>query len=600
MAQELLLDNILGTDGHSHKDMAGTVVDPDQFQIGLEECGCRVEIDPSKEGGFIWTNGNGTGPHPVAYIKSPYWRAEINDSTLRMSDVRPVFIQPKESAALEGIQTGAELEMFVWNPTTSESAPVMASGSPIPHWLEEHNNGNRFAEVDSIFPELNGEAKKIGFSDEFINSCIELNFHHSSDTAETAKSMARALKTLAQGVEQQGWLLIPTASFPHRPLSPEDTNQNPYVQRIAKGYMGWENVRHFIGSSWQVHVEMIDLESSLKAINLYQQVSPLLYGLSLAGPFAHGQTDPNLKEMYLADETSQDRLQDTETYEALNSSSWLSIRLPARWRGSPSGGVFTEPAPENPREFFVKAESGLRNNEADSPENIPSPARTMGHHRDRIRVDIKDHGTLEISNQDTFGGHVTKLAANQEFTRVLIWKLQVFAREDRLDELSQAYPELFNYPVTPESLRQNHMANIEVAKHGMDSQINGADGAVYSARELFYQLMKFVNEPLSISDEGIYYRGLPQGINRELYNSSLNPEDVFSSYTDQQGITSARGFYESSVGTLSHWMKRRAEELMAKGLFSEEAIKDAMRDLGESYHQHLKEIDGQVIANLFS
>ena len=30
------------------------------------------------------------------------------------------------------------------------------------------------------------------------------------------------------------------------------------------GYMGWENVRHFIGSSWQVHVEMINLEREMK------------------------------------------------------------------------------------------------------------------------------------------------------------------------------------------------------------------------------------------------------------------------------------------------------------------------------------------------
>jgi hypothetical protein len=600
MAKELLLDSILGTDGHSHKDMAGKVVDPLQFEAGLKDYGCRLEVDPSREGGFIWKNGNGRAAYPVAYLKSPYWREEINDPNLRMSDIRPVFIQPKESAALEGIETGAEFEMFVWDPTNSDSAPVMESGSPVPHWLEAHSNGNGFVEEDTIFPELNGEAKKIGFSDELIKSCIELNFHHSPNPEETAKSMARALRTLAQGVEQQGWLLIPTASLSHKPLSPEDTNQNPYVQRIAKGYMGWENVQHFTGSSWQVHVEMVDLKSSLKAINLYQQVSPLLYGLSLAGPFIHGQTDPNLKDIYLGGEKSQERLEDGETYEALNSKSWLSIRYPARWRGSPSGGVFTEPAPEDPQEFFAKAEAGLRDNQADSPTNIPSPARTMGHHRDRIRIDIKEHGTLEISNQDTYGGHVPKLAANQEFTRVLIWKLQVFAREDRLDELGQAYPELFNYPVTPESLRQTHLASIEVAKHGMDSQINGADGITHPARELFYQLMNFVNEPLSIPDEGIDYQGLPQGINRELYNSSLNPEDIFASYTDQQGITSARGFYESGVGTLSHWMKRRAYELMDKGVSSEEAIKDTMGDLGKSYHQHLKEIDGQAIANLFS
>lgn len=596
MVTERVFDQILNLDGHGHKDMSGQIVDINQFQTELKEYDCRLNIDPSKEGGFIWANGSG----PVAYIRSPYWRTEVDDPNLRVTDIRPIFIQPKESIALEQIQTGAEFEMFVWDPENSDSAPIMGQGSLIPKWLEAHGNGNGFIEEDTIFPELNGEAKKIGFSDELIESCIELNFHHSANPEETAMSMARALKKLAQGVEEQGWLLIPTASLPDKPLKPENTNQNPYVQRIANGYMGWENVRHFIGSSWQVHVEMIDLESALKAINLYQQVSPLLYGLSLAGPFAHGQSNPNLKEIYSENDNNPQRINDSETYNALDSTDWLSIRYPARWRGSPSGGVFTEPAPENSQEFFSKAEAGLKDNNINSPLNIPSPARTMGHHRDRIRVDIKDHGTLEISNQDTYGGHVSKLAANQEFTRVLIWKLQVLAREGRLKEISQRYPELFIYPVTPESLRQTHLASIEVAKRGMDTQINSADGTTHPAWELFYKLMNFVNEPIFLPDEGIDYQGLPQGINRELYNSSLNPKDIFTSYTDRQGITSARGFYDSGIGTLSNWMKKRVQDLMDKGLSSEDAIKDAMGDLGRSYHQHLKEIDRQVIANLFS
>ncbi|OGM20035.1 hypothetical protein A2863_02455 [Candidatus Woesebacteria bacterium RIFCSPHIGHO2_01_FULL_38_9b] len=595
MAKELL-EQVLGNEGHGHKDMAGIIINLDQFKTELEEYGCRLDIDPTKEGGFIFANGG----NPIAYIRSPYWRTEVNDPDLRVTDIRPVFIQPKESSNLEEIQTGAEFEMFAWDPIKSEAAPIMAHDSPFPYWLEKRNNGNGFIEEDTIFPELDEHAKKIGFSDEFIKSCIELNFHHSSDPIETAMSMARALKTLAQGVEQQGWLLIPTASFPSKPLCPDDTNQNPYVQRIAMDYMGWENVRHFIGSSWQVHVEMVDLESALKAINLYQQISPLLYGLSLAGPFAHGQVNPNLKDIYLEDENNQERLSDTQTYEALDNNNWLSIRLPARWRGSPSGGVYIIPAPEDQESFCALAELGLKDNNHDSTGNIPSPARAMGHHRDRIRVDIPNNGTLEISNQDTYGGNILKLAANQEFTRVLIWKLQVYAKEGKLNELTQAYPTLFSYPVTPESLRQTHLDSIEIAKKGMDSDIYGADGKKYYARNLFNRLLEFVNEPLFIPDEVINFQGLPPGVNTELYNSSLNPEDIFEIYHDSQGITSTRGFYKSGFGTLSHWLKRRAKELMSQDLSSEEAIKDCMNDLGLSYHEHLAKINGQDIINLFS
>ena len=594
MATEIL-ERIRGVSTHSHKDMGGLVINAGDLRESLKNQGCRMDADPSTQGGLIWLNGK-----PVAYLRSPFWREEKNDPTLREKDIKPLFIMPEQTLLLDSTETGGEFEMFVWNPQVGEMAPVMAPNSSFKKWLEEHGNGNGFEVKDAIFPNLDENARKIGFSAELIEGCIELNFHHSSNTEETALSMARGLRKVAQAAEAHGLLLTPIAAYPHRELRAEDTNQDSYIQRIAMDYMGWENVRHFIGSSWQVHVEMIDLKSSLKAINLYQQVSPLMYGLSLAGPFAHGQTDPNLKDIYLEDEKNEARLGDSETYHALDSNDWLSIRLPARWRGSPSGGVFTEPAPENPQEFFAKAEAGLRDNQAESSANIPSPARTMGNHRDRIRIDIKDHGTLEISNQDTYGGHVPKLAANQEFTRVLIWKLQVLAREGRLNEMAQAYPTLFSYPVTQDSLRQTHLASIEIAKHGMDSEIKGADGKVYPARGLFYQLMNFVNEPLAVPSEGIDYQGLPQGINRELYNSSLNPEDVFASYTDSQGITSSKGFYERGVGTLSHWLKRRAEELMSQGLTSQEVIKDCMNDLGKSYHEHLAKINGSDIAKLFS
>jgi len=596
MSKEIPLETVLETNGHGHKDMAGAVIDTNQFLMDLEAHGYTINFDPSEQGGFILKNGN----EPAAYIKSPYWRAEVNDPNLTVNDIRPVFVNNKESVALANIETGAELEIFVWDPAKSDSAPVMGKESPIPKWLEEHGNGNSFIEEDALFPELNEQTRKIGFSDELLNSCIELNFHHSPDGRETAMSMAWALKKLAQGVKEQGWLLTPTASMPHKPLKVEDTNQNPYVQRIAMDYMGWDNVQHFIGSSWQVHVEMTDLKSALKSINLYQQISPLMYGLSLSGPFAHGQVNPNLKEIYQENETDMRRLDDTETYENLNCNEWLSSRYPGRWRGSPSGGVYTLPAPENPVDFFEIAEAGLRDNNENSPTNIPSPARAMGHHTDRIRIDIGQYGTLEISNQDTFGGHVTKLAANQEFTRVLIWKLQVLSRGNRLEELSQKYPDLFSYPVTTESLRQAHLASIEVAKKGMDAQIVGSNGTEYTARELFWHLMKFVNEPLSLPDEGIEYHGLPQGIYEETYRSSLDPKAMYEQYRDSNGITSTQGFYESGIGTLSHWMKQRAKELMDKGLNPEEAIKNTMTDLGESYHQHLQKINSQTIIDLFS
>ena len=189
-----------------------------------------------------------------------------------------------------------------------------------------------------------------------------------------------------------------------------------------------------------------------------------MYAISLAGPFAHGLTHPNLHDIYIQDEQNPKRTNDEESYNALNTDDWMSIRYAGRWRGSPSGGSYITPLPENVQKFFARAEAGLNNNDPQSPENIPSPARTGGHHTDRVRVDIRPNGTLEISNMDTFGGNVLKLGAIQEFTKVLMWKLQLYAKSGKMQELSQRFPQLFPPQVTEATLRSAHMNSIEVAK----------------------------------------------------------------------------------------------------------------------------------------
>ncbi len=565
----------------------------DAFRRLLDDNGEYINFDPKTEGGFIWKDGLPTG-----YIRSPFWRARENDTKLHGSDIRPVFTEPKPSASLQGVETGGEFEMYVWDPGNQTEAPVMAPNSSVPNTLEEANNGAHFEAEDPIFEELDPDKKQIGYSAELATSCIEMNFHHTPHTFQAALSMARSLKTLAKAAEKEGWRLTPISAFPHRPLEPKDTSQDPYVKRIAMEFMGWENVRHFIGSSFQVHVEMLDLESGLKAMNMYQQIAPLLYALSLAGPFAHGSTQPNLHDMYIQDESSPRRVSDTESYDMLNNDDWMSIRYPARWRGSPSGGSYVKPLPENAGEFFTLAEAGLKNNDPHSPENIPSPARAGGHHTDRIRVDIGPNGTLEISNMDTFGGNVLKLAAIQEFTRVLMWKLQLYAKAGKMEQLSHEYPQLFPPQITENILRLAHINSIEVAKRGVDAVLQTADDQQATAGELFNQLLLFVNEPIHDFGQEVEYQGLPQGIMHELMKSAQVPnQQSFQNYREPDGVVSIDGFYKSGIGTLSHWLKQRARDLIEKrGMSEEDAIKDCMDNLGSAYHTFLAGLNGNIKA----
>lgn len=579
----------------NHKEMSEAKLLSNNFlQWYLDRNHQEIHFDTQTQGGFIWDSKTHL---PVAYVRSPFWRKEENDSQLHRNDIRPIFINPKESVSLEKLETGSELEVDTWDSNKSDGAPIMAKGSSVPARLKAMSNGERFTEEDTLFEELHPDAKKIGFSSELKNECIELNFHPSSDPIQTTLAMAHSLKKLAQAVQEQGWNLTPIASTPHKPLNAEETSSDSYVKRIAMEFMGWENVRHFIGSSFQVHVEMLDLESGLKAINMYQQVAPLLYAISLAGPFAHGLTHPNLHDIYVQDEQNPKRVNDMETYNALNANDWLSTRYAGRWRGSPSGGSYVSPLPENAQEFFARAETGLNNNDPHSPENIPSPARTGGHHTDRVRVDIRPNGTLEISNMDTFGGNVLKLGAIQEFTKVLMWKLQLYAKSGKIQELSRQFPQLFPPQVTESTLRSAHMNSIEVAKKGVDAVLQTASGERESASILFDQLLRFVNEPLSDPTQEIEYTGLPQGVIRELKNSALVPnEDTFQKYRDSAGVVSVEGFYqERSVGTLSHWIKERAKNLKElRQMSDDEIIRNCMDNLGTSYHSFLASLNGNI------
>lgn len=587
----------MATEKTNHKGMnVGRPIGAELFHRFLSFSGYdELKWDPATQGGIVRKNGQ-----PMFYVRSPFWRAEEDNPNVDVkTDIRPLFLSPKESVNFSESETGAELEMYVWDPKSKEMAPVMTEESAVPSTLISLNNGVSFEEEESLFEGLNDDARKIGFSAEFTKACIELNFHHSKDVNSVALSTLRSLKKLAGVAEQQGWLLTPSSSFAHRPLEKDDVSDDAYVKRIAFEYMGWENVRHFVGSSFQVHVEMLDIESAIKAANLYQLISPLLYSLSLAGPFVHGKVNPNLAEIY-REEDRPEKLLDTETYSALDDNDWMSVRQASRWRGSPSGGVFEHPLPETQEGLLNMAEEGLKDNDHHSIKNIPSPARVAGHHRDRIRMDIGPHGTLEISNMDTFGGNVLKLAAIQEFTRALVWKLQVYAKSGRLNELAVNHPALFKYPVTEESLKNAHMSSLAVAKKGVSAEVQGYDGKKHTAQELFNELLGFVNEPMEDAGLGLDFRGLSKGVNEELIKSSQVPTDETLSQHQEDGVTSVAGFYETGVGTLSHWLKRRAKDLMAKGFDEVEAIKDCMTNLGEAYHAFLKQTAGEKVVELFN
>jgi len=550
----------------THKAMAGG----ERFQFPPDLHPYSPETDFRQDGGLLASQSG----VPVSFVRGPFWRAEENDPTVRQDDVHPLFRRREQEnlslLRITDVDVGGELETYWWTPS-GRAFLVMAADSPVKQALIDYNNGSpiRFIEEQDMYgvwPE------EIAFSAELAQFCLELNFDHSPDSLARGIQQLKVLQTLAKIGLENGAFMIPVSSFPHRPLSQEDVNENPYVRRIALEYMGWENVRLFVGASWQTHSEMITLETALKATNYLQQIAPIIHALTLSGPFIDGNiflSDRNLTGM------------------GENPDIWHSVRYLTRYLGSPSGGVLREPLPETEREFWQRANDLLRTGE------IPTPARTGGHHTDfRLRPDIPPNGTIEVAFMDTAGAHPAKILALQELLRVVSWKLQMAALSAREEEL----PELLFSSLTPERLRETHHASIAVSQRGIEAEMKAADGCSYPVKYLWEQLIAWVNQAVPEWD----FYGLPAGITEEL-NKSAQVVDIktLKQYEDRQGLVSSRGFYETGRGTLSQWLLARAFQLTEIGQSEQEAVINCMTELGSAYYAFLQTMEEKDIKALF-
>lgn len=582
----------------SHKAMQANYLTPAVLEryLRLYHLAIDPNADFSHTGGMVYDQTSGD---PIRYFRNRQWRADPSSSELSKSDLRRVY-DLESDKGFNQTETGSELELYLWSLEAANTVDVMQPETGFTQALDEINNSVHFVHEDKMFDGLlSKDWQVVGYSAELAKSQLELNFHHSEVTQQTTLAMLRSLRHVRRVAQGHGAYILPVAVLPNRKLTPADVNPDQYVQRIAQDYMGLENVLHFSAAAFQVHVEMVDIASGAEALNQYQHVSDLLYGITLAGPFAYGEVSPNLAEHFLVDEAVDRRLQDHETYQSINNNNgFYSARYVGRWRGSPSGGVFTEALPKDKSQILELIEHKLQVTEPHSVDNIPSPARVAGHHRDRLRIDIPPHGTIELCNFDSDGGHVARMGSLQEFVRVLQYKLQMYAREGRMPELYHAYPSLFG-PVTKEGLRAAHFNSIAVGQHGLDALTLGPDGKTYNSRQRFQELFSFVMFDSFFPSQNEYCGGLPTKVAETVWKAAQDPSSYYFDYLDEDSLISSRGFYQSGLGTLSHWQKARAAQLKELGWPDHAIIKNCMADLALSYHSHLDETTPEDIKQLF-
>lgn len=375
---------------------------------------------------------------------------------------------------------------------------------------------------------------------------------------------------------------MPLSAFPHRKLNEKDVNENPYVQRIAHEFMGWDRVKNFIGASFQVHVEMFDSEVGLKSIDYLQQITPLLLAISSGSPFMNGK-------LRLSQEDNE--------FMAQESSVWQSVRYPTRVIGSPSGGVIQRPVPESIEEYFKDAHEMLKDG------SIPSPARVLGHHVDfRFRPDLGPNGTIELAVADSFLAHPKKLAAFSAIFKSIAYKVQALIQSGQSDKIPS---NLFSHTLTSEKLEQLHQDSLSVSQYGLNATISTPDGSTNTARNQYNTLLVWAIK----ADDSIGFPELPKGVVNELTASSHEmPDDSLKVWTfdngnkiyDPKSSNFIKGFYETGSGTGSDWLIRRAQQIISEGKSEEDAIKITSTELSGAFHQYVKELNIQDMLALFS
>jgi hypothetical protein len=333
--------------------------------------------------------------------------------------------------------------------------------------------------------------------------------------------------------------------------------------------MGWENVKYFLGSSYQTHTEMFNSEAGLRSLNKLQQTTHLLLGLSSAGPFANGKVK-------LSNEDIPGMEKERER--------WQSVRFLGRKHGSPSGGVIQFPAHDTLKGYLNAANVQLASQET------PTPARLYGHHADlRYRPDIKP-GTIELATLDNFGAAPVKMAAITEFNKALIFKTQYLIHTNRVNELpSNIFSEL-----NEDRLRIIEEDTIKISKDGLDTDIRDAQGNLVNARGLFNQLKDWVNKPLPEAN----YHGLPDGVTEELTKSSETVDFNQEGTRDEKFLG---GYYKTGRGTLSQWLHVRVNHLRSQeGLGEKEAVTRCVNELSVEWYKHIhdNEVEERIV-NMF-
>jgi hypothetical protein len=325
-----------------------------------------------------------------------------------------------------------------------------------------------FAVVDRDSGEY---SDRLGFDLELYTFMTETNTRVASDPEELGQAYVDMMQTAAAEAEDKGVLLSPVSVFGQRAPRPDEESSNPYVQQVAKnmgGFTGFSVVDMFRVAGVQPHTRISNLPAALQAGEAMQLLTPILAAPSLAGPFLEGGPAASLYGTKFTDQQVAHLNRSGIRPEDLRGR-YLSYRYLLRSIGSPSSGIWKEPAPDSVDDYLADGHSKLARGQINTID------RFRGWHADRVRavLDGSDNTTFEGCSYDTFGGNTQAVVDNHVLYSAVFTALEAASMRGE-DVVEQVSKELgLDRFARQHRLHEAHRAMLAVSRYGNDAEVYG-------------------------------------------------------------------------------------------------------------------------------
>lgn len=504
----------MSTEAQHHKDYRDS-----SPVIEVPHADILGNADPRKHGLVLQSPGEKV---PYASVRPPFFRATMNDPEVHQNDLVRLYTPrvPKHELVIPpatDLTVGSEIELLTIHD-------------------EVRKNGHERIHPDWHAAELEESLQKYGVptSPEVWKYMLEINGVASKDTAHREQNLREIAAAMAQSVQDRKGMVrfLPISSQPFI-ANPADVNPHPYVQRMVMDFLTYTAVAD-LGASYQVHVEMRDLDSAIYAVNALRRIPHIPMAMALNGAFL--QHEPTL---------------------------YLSTREQSRRKMSTAGTIDELPDWDECVRFSV----GML-----KTGKVPSLPRALSQHKDfRIRPDITPHGTIEFAFLDNPGGNIEKMLMIQELFRLSTWRLYQAYQQD--EPLPQA---LFGGKY--DNLISTNKSAVE--RDGADAVIINGEYEQTSVYEQSNQLLDWITSHSMFVENPQYPT---TRLATEMGRSLAIPK--FTDCASRSMLT----FYQSGIGTPGHYQQALYEYYRKDlGLDPTEAINRALVDYADSFQTYLE------------